>query len=90
LNKIVSNIPKVKEFKEIGSEEAWIDFLIGKVENKYKPKKRKDVQAIARCTRNYHDTVLNQKITKNQELIVSLNRLRILVNNNVCELIEIL
>lgn len=27
LNKIVNNIPKVKNFKEIGSEQSWIDFI---------------------------------------------------------------
>lgn len=27
LGKIVNNIPKVKDFKEIGSEQSWIDFI---------------------------------------------------------------
>lgn len=27
LNKIINNIPVVKDFKEVGSEKAWVDFL---------------------------------------------------------------
>lgn len=87
LTEITTKIPVVKEFKEIGSEKSWIDFL-EKAELKSKPEKLKGIASV-KASKKYFDTELKRNVMVNEVLEVNLNRLKQLADGNVCELISI-
>lgn len=86
-DEITKKIPEVKDFVEIGSETSWIEFLGGG--NLKKTPKKKNRKALLKCSRKYFDTKLNHHVKKKTELTESLERAKVLIENNVCELIEI-
>ena len=87
LNKIISKIPAVNDFKEIGSEQAWIDFLEKPIDKK--PKSKLKGIATVKSNKRYFDTELKKNVVPNESFEVDLKRLKQLVDANVCELISI-
>lgn len=86
LAEITNKIPKVKDFKEIGSEQAWID-LLGK-DKSFSPKQNRT--GSLRTILKYFDTQLGRHVMKKEELDrVPIERTKQLLDAKVCELIEI-
>lgn len=86
-NEIINNIPTIKEFKEVGSENVWLEFLN---EPNLKPiNKRVNRTANVFATQKYFDIELNRHIAKKEALNVTIPRMKQLIDNNVCELIQI-